>query len=224
MSSDGRTIAYARLADIGGKDPYGVMVLRGGAKTFHPTDERVEDVRISPDGMTAFGSTKAGWKAWRVGTGEPLAGNIAPPTAPPKFDDAPETSPDGKFRRRVEENGDVSGQSTIEDAFGRAIFTIKGKMIFAEDSLHGWSLSPTQEQSIILWDLKTGKRVWTATDDIRVNDFGTSGTKDDRDLLVMEFPDGRVRLSKGAEKMVRLVRGFHARPFDKAAAARFLEP
>lgn len=219
MSTDGRTIAYARLVS-GKKETYGVVVLRDGARTFHPTERRISDVRLSSDGLTAFGATEAGWKAWKVDTGETFAGKIEPPAAPPDRDERrEEASPDGKFRSVYKATADGRGQSMVVDAFGRAILTIKGKMIFSEDSLHGWSESPTQDQSIVLWDLQTGKRVWTATDDI-----GSAATKDDKDVLVMEFPDGRVRLSEGAEKMVRLVRGFHARPFQGDAKRRFLEP
>lgn len=68
--------------------------------------------------------------------------------------------------------------------------------------------------TIIVADAASGQQLWTAT----AND----GEGDD--FLLMEFPDGRVRLSKGAEPLVRLVRGFEVRPFDDAAKKAFVHP
>lgn len=207
ISGSRHTIAYARMVEAD-KNIYGVSVLLGGATKFLPTDRRVTDVRLSADGLDVFGETETGWKAWDVSTGQPLRGEIEPPEASNRRAER-KHSPDGKFRRiAVGSEGD-GRRSRIVDSAGRSVVIIDGEVFFSDDSRHAWSLSTTQEQSIILWELKTGKPLWTATDQ-------------DGDL-VMEFPDGRVRLSEGAEKMVRLVHGFDARPFDGAAARRFLE-
>jgi hypothetical protein len=204
-SNDRRAIAYARMVED--KNIYGVAVLEDGAGKFFPTDRRVTDVRLSADGRTVFGKTEPSWKAWDVVTGEKLRGAIKPPDTS-KGDDAREHSPDGKFRRVATK--DDGRRSDIVDAAGRTVVTVEGDPFFSDDSLHAWTRATSHAQSVVLWDLKTGKRLWTATDQ--------------QGDLVMEFPDGRVRLSKGAEKMVRLVRGFDVKPFDGAAARRFLEP
>ena len=68
--------------------------------------------------------------------------------------------------------------------------------------------------SITAWDAASGQTLWTAT----AND--TNG----EDFLLIEFPDGRVRLSESAERMVRLVRGFEVRPFNDAAKPAFVHP
>ena len=207
VSNDRRTIVHAHMAEAE-KNIYGVSVLRRGVGKLFATDERVTDVRLSLDGLTVFGETNAGWKAWSVETGRPLSGKIEPPRAPESDADATQ-SPDGRFRRVALERGGPPPRYKIVDSSGRSVLTVEGRLFFSGDSAHAWSLSTTQEQSVVLWDLKTGKRMWTATAD--------------QGVLVMEFSDGRVRLSKGAEKMVRLVHGFEARPFDGAAARSFIE-
>ena len=68
--------------------------------------------------------------------------------------------------------------------------------------------------TIIVADAASGQQLWTAT----ANDG------EGEDFLLMEFPDGRVRLSKGAEPLVKLVRGFEVRPFDDAARKAFVRP
>jgi hypothetical protein len=65
--------------------------------------------------------------------------------------------------------------------------------------------------SFTLRDIATGKRIWSL-----------QGTPDLG--FVMMFSDGRVRVSPGAEKYVKLVRGFEVRPFDEAAKPTFLRP
>jgi hypothetical protein len=180
----------------------------------------VAEIRLDADSRTVFVRTEAGWMAWNVSTGQQLGGAIAPPSAEPEFDAEGEWTPDRKFHRVSVGDGDQQ-QSTILDSSGRATMTVKGSLFFCEDSRHAWSLSPAQEQSVVLWDLASGKRLWTATDVFNTN---VDNSSELFDVLVMEFPDGRVRLSEGGEKMVRLVRGFDVRPFDKAAARQFLEP
>ena len=78
--------------------------------------------------------------------------------------------------------------------------------------------SPAGIKSVVMRDAATGQWLWTAT----ANNPTGSTAKDD--LLIMEFPDGRVRLSEGAESLIRLVSGFEVRPFDAAAKSRFLHP
>ena len=69
-------------------------------------------------------------------------------------------------------------------------------------------------QSIMVWDAAPGEQLWTTTG----ND--TNGPA----FLIMQFPDGLVRLSDGAEPLVRLVRGFEVRPFDDTVKRAFIHP
>jgi hypothetical protein len=84
----------------------------------------------------------------------------------------------------------------------------------SDGSRYVWTWSDVQLPTIIVWDAASGQPLWTAT----ANDMNSE------DFLVIEFPDGRVRLSEGAERLVRLVRGFQVRPFDEAAKRKFLHP
>jgi hypothetical protein len=81
-------------------------------------------------------------------------------------------------------------------------------------SKYVWDWSKLKPFTIIVSDASSGQQLWTAT----ANDG------EGEDFLLMEFPDGRVRLSKSAESLVRLVRGFEVRPFDDAAKKAFVHP
>ena len=63
--------------------------------------------------------------------------------------------------------------------------------------------------SFTLREIATGKTIWSL-----------QGTPDLG--FVMSFPDGRVRISPGAEKYLKLVRGFAVKPFDANAKRQFL--
>lgn len=63
--------------------------------------------------------------------------------------------------------------------------------------------------SFALREIATGKTIWSLQ--------STPGLG-----FVMSFSDGRVRISPGAEKYLKLVRGFAVRPFDAAAKRQFL--
>lgn len=59
-----------------------------------------------------------------------------------------------------------------------------------------------------LREIVTGRNIWSL-----------QGTPDLG--FVMTFSDGRVRVSSGAEKYVKLVRGFEVKPYDEAARRQF---
>jgi len=117
------------------------------------------------------------------------------------------TSPDGK--RRI-----VDQRQLVDAASGRVLATAARPLQFSDGSRYVWTSSDVQLPTIIVWDAASGQQLWTAT----AND--TNAT----DFLVMEFPDGRVRLSEGTERLLRLVRGFQVRPFDETAKRKFLRP
>ena len=83
------------------------------------------------------------------------------------------------------------------------------------DSKHGWSEARSRGQGIDYWDLASGRLLWTASDAFAVSGKETG--------LLVEFADGRVRLSKGAESLVAMVKGFEHRPFDPKRDADFIE-
>jgi hypothetical protein len=143
------------------------------------------------------------------------------------------TSPDGKYRRIDEERR--GGTSTVgrrrrnavdepvhhivEAATGRKILTLRTDFYFSEDSRHAWVAEDWQSMSVSYWSLETGRRLWTATE--LTEPVGVNRPVKHR--LVVEYPDGKVRLSQGAERFVRVVDGFKSRPFTRADAGKFLE-
>lgn len=118
-------------------------------------------------------------------------------------------SPDGRFRRIWKDDETLA---KVRDARTGKVVLTGAELHFAEDSLHAWKADDKQSQSITLWNLQSGRVEWRATEVV-----------DDRPYLIVEFPDGKFRLSPGAEKIVRVVKGFVSRPFTHADAAKFLK-
>ena len=65
-------------------------------------------------------------------------------------------------------------------------------------------LRSASSMSIKLCDAASGRSVWLAT-----ASYGAAG----QDLLIIQYADGRVLVSEGAEDLVKFVRGFDIRPF-----------
>jgi WD40 repeat protein len=186
---------------------FGVSLLRFGKKFFIPTDQEVKEIRFNPNGSTVFAQTEAGWAAWGTSTGKRLPTDAIPPPENGDFcalDSNDVMSPDGKFRI-------VHQRQLIDVATGR-ILVEAPYLNLSSDSRYVWAASDVS--SITVWDVASGKKLWTATgNDVNGEDF-----------LFIQFPDGRVRLSRSAEKLVKLVRGFQVRPFDGAARRAFVRP
>ena len=187
-------------------DKFGISLLRSGKKLFVPTDQEVKEIRLNPDGSVVFARTEAGWAAWGTSNGARLPTDAIPPSEmdfrAPDSRDA--TSPDGKFRivHRRELVDVASGQILVKAPYLRLSY----------DSRYVWAA--TDVSSIAVWDAASGQMLWTAT----ANDGNGE------DFLLMQFPDGQIRLSQRAEKLVKLVRGFEVRPFDEAAKRAFVRP
>lgn len=185
-------------------DKFGVSLLRSGKKLFIPTDQQIQEIRLNAGGSAVFARTQAGWSAWDTSDGKSL------PVGPPPLSDedlevwrdSVVTSPDGKFRI-------IDHRQLVDTATGRILVTAPNLCLS-----DGWKYlwASLDLRSIIVWDVASGQKLWTAT----TND--TNG----KDFLLVEFPDGRVRLSKGAERLVSLVRGYQVRPFDDVARRAFL--
>lgn len=188
---------------------FGISVLRSGRKLFVPTERAILEIRFTPDGSTVFARTQAGWAAWDTSSGTSLPADAPPPSEEdfkvPNARDV--TSPDGK-------RGIVDQRQLVDAASGRVLVTSARPLQFSDGSRYVWTQSNVQLPTIIVWDAASGQQLWTAT----ANDTNAA------DFLVMEFPDGRVRLSEGTERLLRLVRGFQVRPFDEAAKRKFLRP
>jgi hypothetical protein len=195
--------------DQGQGNKFGISVLRSGNKRFIPTDRAILEIRFNPDGNVLFARTEAGWAAWNTSNETSLPSDGLPPSEEDLDPlNAPDiASPDGKFRI-------VDHRRLVDAASGRVLVTAPNPLSFSEGTRYVWTWSNVHRQSIIVWDTASGQRLWTAT----ANDTNSD------DFLIMEFPDGRVRLSEGAERLVRLVRGFEVRPFDDAAKRIFLSP
>ena len=184
-------------------------MLRSGKKLSVPTDREILEIRFNSDGSAVFARTQEGWAAWDTSGGTSLPSD-APPPSEANFQ-VPNaravTSPDGKFRI-------VDHRQLIDAVSGRVLVTAAHPLNLSDGSRYVWTWTDVELPTIIVWDAASGQQLWTAT----ANDINS------KDFLVMEFPDGRVRLSEGAERLVRLVRGFQTRPFDDAAKRTFLHP
>jgi WD40 repeat protein len=183
---------------------FGVSVLRSGRKLFIPTDREILEIRFNPDGSAVFARTQAGWAAWDTANGTSLPSDALPPWE--EDFEAPDarvvTSPDGKLAI-------IDQRQLIDTATGRILVTAP-HLRFSDGSRYVWACSDLR--TITVWDAASGQQLWTAT----ANDTNS------KEFLVLEFPDGRVRLSEGAERLIRLVRGFQVRRFDAAAERTFL--
>ena len=185
---------------------FGISVVRSGKTLFIPTDAKALEIRLDVTGNAVFARTQAGWAAWNTssGMGLPLA-SVPPADADIEIWNAPAvTSPDGKLR--------INDQRQLID-------TATGRVLLARPNLHlsdGWKYvwAPLDLRSFAVWDAVSGEKLWTAT----------AGDTNSGDFLILKFPDGRVRLSEGAERLVKLVRGFQVRPFDETAKRVFLHP
>lgn len=106
-------------------------------------------------------------------------------------------SPSGRF---------IHGQSQaiVDVATGRTLLRTERTGDFSVDGsrlIDGFTLR----------DISTGKALWT------LHETPHGG-------FVMILADGRVRLSPGAERYIKLVRGFEVKPFDDAARKQFELP
>jgi WD40 repeat protein len=195
-------------------EEYGVTVQRDGKKRFIGFgSNEVKSVRLSADSKTLYILTGDGWSSWDIATSKKLLDKAQPPEPEETFDGVPAQvlSPDGEFRIVNSTVGNPAPflSQVIEVATRRVVLASDSTFHFV-DANHVWSPAPHHDQSVILWNIRTGQQVWTATDK-------------ESNALVMEFPDGHVRISKGAEDLVKLVRGFEIRSFDKLAKETFLE-
>lgn len=185
---------------------FGVSLVRSGKTFFIPTDQQIQEIRLSPSGSAVFARTQAGWSAWDASDGKSL------PTGPLPlseedfqiWNDRAVTSPDGKFRI-------IDQRQLVDTATGRILFTALNLRL-SDGWKYVWASSDSR--SITVWDVASGQKLWTVT----ANDTN------DKDFLVVEFPDDRLRLSEGAERLVSLVRGYQVRPFDDVAKRAFLHP
>jgi WD40 repeat protein len=207
-SSDRTTFAagFRDAWNPGQPKKFGVSLLRIGKKFFIPTDQEVKEIRLNPDGSTVFTRTEAGWAAWGTSNGAHLRTDPIPPSEQDfsALDSRDVISPDGKFRI-------VHQRQLVDVATGRILLEAP-YLSLSSDSRYVWAASDLS--SISVWDAASGQKLWTAT----ANDGNGE------DFLLIQFPDGRVRLSPSAEKLVKLVRGFQVRPFDGAARRAFVRP
>jgi hypothetical protein len=183
---------------------FGVSLRRSGKKRFIPTGEPVQEIRFDPKGRKVFARMQGHWWAWDTSDGKSLPPDPLPPAGEgwPPWQNRPVPSPDGKFRID-------KGRQLVEVATGRILVTARNLSV-SDNWKYAWASS--DPRSIDVWDVATGQKLWTAT----------GNDTNEKDFLVMTFPDGRVRLSRGAERLVRLVRGYEVRPFDAAARRAFV--
>ncbi|WP_426419863.1 WD40 repeat domain-containing protein [Bradyrhizobium genosp. A] len=124
-------------------------------------------------------------------------------------------SPDGRWIAVQPHDRIPNGSDIVDVVTGRTLLHGEPDPQFATDNrhvliTHGLS-SGSFSASFALRHIATGKTIWSLQ--------GTPNLG-----FVMSFSDGRVRVSPGAEKYVKLVRGFEVKPFDEAAKRRFLHP
>jgi len=177
---------------------YGVAVIRSGKKLFFATDAEVSEVRLGDDGSKIFARTNGAWSAWDASSGARLSSFDLPAA----IDEVtaggrgPKKSPDGKF--------EIGKDRLIETASGRALIRGHRFLQFSEDFRFVWSAGPSPAQTIRMWETVSGRLLWQAT----AND------SESHDFLIMQYADGRVLASEGAEDLVKFVRGFEVRPFE----------
>ncbi len=75
----------------------------------------------------------------------------------------------------------------------------------SEDDRYDWEVAPASAQSLTLRDKASGRLLWQAT---------ASDGAAQRDFLIVQYADGRVLASEGAEDLVKFVRGFEVLPFE----------
>jgi WD40 repeat protein len=118
-------------------------------------------------------------------------------------------SPDGQLIAVHRESNAASwGYDIIDVATGRALLHAEFFARFTSDSRYVISKTDFFPNSFTLREIATGRKMWSL-----------QGTPDLG--FVMTFSDGRVRVSPGAEKYVKLVRGFEVEPYDEAARGQF---
>jgi WD40 repeat protein len=185
---------------------FGVSLLRSAKKSFITTDQQVLEIRLSPSGSAVFARTQAGWSAWDTSDGKSLPSGPLPPSDEDFeiWNDRVVTSPDGKFRI-------IDQRQLVDTATGRILVTALNLRL-SDGWKYVWASSDSR--SITVWDVASGQKLWTVT----ANDTN------DESFLVVELPDGHLRLSESAERLVSLVRGYQVRPFDDLAKRAFLPP
>ena len=136
--------------------------------------------------------------------------------------DLSKQSPDGRFiigrlagDKQETNAGSRGGPLVVDIATGRTLLTTPmmgafGFAGFTSDSRNVIE-SEGSETSFSLRDIASGKKIWTL-----------QGTPDLG--FVMVFANGRLRVSPGAEKYVKLVKDFEVKPYDDAARRLFEQP
>lgn len=100
-----------------------------------------------------------------------------------------------------------SGWSAWDASSGDKLssFSLPAALRFSEDFRSVWSAGPIPVQTIRMWETTSGRLLWQAT----AND------SESQDFLIMQYADGRVLVSEGAENLVKFVRGFEVQPFER---------
>lgn len=208
-SGDRTTFAggYAGATNPSKTNEFGVSLIRSGMKIFIPTAQKVKEIRLNHDGRVVFAQTEAGWAAWNTSNRSRLPSRPLPPSENDfsASDSSDANSPDGKFRI-------VNQRELVDVASGRLLVNADGHLSLSYDSSYVWA--PSRLSGFTVWDAASGQEMWTATANDELGE----------EFLLIRFPDGRVRLSQGAEKRLKLVRGFQVRPFDDAARQAFVRP
>lgn len=120
-------------------------------------------------------------------------------------------SPDGRWIAVHRYDGISNGCDIIDVVTGRTFLHGEPAPQFTADSRHVLIKHGLFSASFALRHIAAGKTIWSLQGSPNLG-------------FVMTFSDGRVRVSAGAEKYVKLVRGFEMKPFDEAAKRRFLRP
>jgi hypothetical protein len=198
----------------------GVSIARSGKQSFIRTRSGPSEVRLSPDARTVYAKVGDQWRAWDVASSVKVAVGTLPaaPSKPERGGDRREDewTRNHAFRRiDVEPLNSERYRTEVRDASRRVTMAVNARLHLCADSKHGWSEARSRGQGIDYWDLASGRLLWTASDAFAVSGKETG--------LLVEFADGRVKLSKGAESLVAMVKGFEHRPFDPKRDAVFIE-